>query len=156
MGEVKCVRVPVCPSVCLSVCSLLRYCLKEFLPPLPKVGRPIFLKILNPWGEKMERSGLRFEHFCSKMGLNRHCKKKFFLRIFFHLLTFEVPFKRLFAPTSQSWMSKFIRDSESLEKSIGKKWSHIWTFLLKNGLKSLRRKKFLRILSSFVHFWGTV
>ena len=33
---------PVCPSVCLSVCLLLRYRLNVFLPPLPKVGCPIF------------------------------------------------------------------------------------------------------------------
>ena len=42
-----------CPSVflsfCPSVCSLLRYRFKVFLP---KVGCPIFLEIQNPWGEK--------------------------------------------------------------------------------------------------------
>ena len=41
------------------------------------------------------------------------------------LFTFEVPFKRLFAPTSRSRMSKTFRDSESLGKSNGKKWSQI-------------------------------
>ena len=46
------------------------------------------------------------------------------------LFTFEVPFKCLFAPTSQSRMSKIFRDSESLGKSNGKKWSQIWTFVL--------------------------
>ena len=58
------VCVSVCLSVCLSVCSLLRYRLNVFLPPLPKVGYPIFLEIRNPWGKVMERSGLRLEHFC--------------------------------------------------------------------------------------------
>ena len=57
----------VCLSVCLSVCSLLRYRLNVFLPPLPEVGCPIFLKIRNPLGKVMERSGLRFEHFCLKI-----------------------------------------------------------------------------------------
>ena len=38
--------------------------LRSFLPPLPKVGCPIFLEIQNPWGKVMERSGLTFEHFC--------------------------------------------------------------------------------------------
>ena len=56
-----------CPSVCLCVrlyvCSLLRYRLTVFLPPLPEVGCPIFLEIRNPWGKVMERSGLTFEHF---------------------------------------------------------------------------------------------
>ena len=41
------------------------------------------------------------------------------------LFTFEVPFKRLFAPTSRSGMSNIFRDSESLGKSSGKKWSQI-------------------------------
>ena len=49
-------------SVCLFVCSLLRYRLTVFLPPLPKVGCLIFW-IWNPWGKVMERSGLRFEIF---------------------------------------------------------------------------------------------
>ena len=44
--------------------SLLRYPLTVFLPPLHKVGCPIFLKIQNPWGKVMERSGLTFEKFC--------------------------------------------------------------------------------------------
>ena len=38
---------------------------------------------------------------------------------------FEVPFKRLFAPTSRSRMSKNFRDSKSLGKSSAKKWSQI-------------------------------
>ena len=55
------------PCVCLSVCSLLRYRLNVFLPPLPEVGCPKLLEIRNPWGKVMERSGLRFEHFCLEM-----------------------------------------------------------------------------------------
>ena len=38
--------------------------IRIFLPPLPKVGCPIFLEIRNPWGKVMERRGLTFEHFC--------------------------------------------------------------------------------------------
>ena len=41
------------------------------------------------------------------------------------VFTFEVPFNGLFAPTSRSRMSNSFRDSESLGKSNGKKWSHI-------------------------------
>ena len=41
------------------------------------------------------------------------------------LFSFEVPFNGLFAPTSQSLMSNIFRDSESLGKSKGKKWSQI-------------------------------
>ena len=58
-----------CPSVCLSMCSLLRYRLNVFLPPLPKVRCPIFLEIQNPWGKVMERSGLRI-----KKNTNDWCK----------------------------------------------------------------------------------
>ena len=58
---------------------------------------------------------------------------------------FEVPFKHGLAPPSQSMMSKIFRDSESLGKSSGQKWSHVKTFLLKNSQKSPRRKKFLQI-----------
>ena len=47
-------------------------------------------------------------------------------------------FHGLFAPTSRSRMSNIYRDSESLGKSNGKKWSNIWTFLFGNGLKSPR------------------
>ena len=38
------VRLSVRPSVCPSMCSLLRYRLNVFLPPLHKVGCPIFLE----------------------------------------------------------------------------------------------------------------
>ena len=51
-----------------------------------------------------------------------------FVRVFVCVFTFEVPFKRLFVPTSRSRMSNIFRDSESLGKSSGKKWSQIWTF----------------------------
>ena len=60
-------------SICVSVCSLLRYCLNVFLPPLPEVGCPILLEIWNPWEKVMERSGLRFEHFSLQVVLN--CQK---------------------------------------------------------------------------------
>ena len=62
------------------------------------------------------------------------------------LFTFEVPFKRLIAPTSRSRMSNIFRDSESLGKSNGTKWSNIWTFLFENCLKSPRKKKFFFLI----------
>ena len=62
------------------------------------------------------------------------------------LFTFEVPFNGLFAPTSQSRMSNIFRDSESLGKSNGKKWSNIRTFLFASGLKLPRKKKFFFVL----------
>ena len=50
--------------------------------------------------------------------------------VFVWALTFEVPLKRLFAPTSQSQMSKNFRDLESVGKRNVKKWSYIWKLLL--------------------------
>ena len=92
----------ICPSVCLCVRPF-----NIFLPPLP---------LRNPWGKVMKRSCLRFEHFCSKKVLNRRSKKNYwFFKEFVH---FEVPFKRLFAPTFRNWMSNIFRDSESLGKGF--------------------------------------
>ena len=85
----------VCLSVHLSVC-LLRYRLTVFLPPLPEVGCPIFLEIRNPRGKVMERSGLRYEHFCLEIVENRRAKKVFFFT-FFGLLRFLV-FLTVFLP----------------------------------------------------------
>ena len=49
--------------VCASV-RFLRYHLNVFLPTLPKVKCPSLLDFQNPSGKVMQRSGLRFEHFC--------------------------------------------------------------------------------------------
>ena len=78
LSIIRNVRLSVCPSVCPSVCSPLRYRLNVFLPPLPKVGCPIFLEIQSPWAKVMKRSGLIFEHFCLKIVKNGTAKKKFF------------------------------------------------------------------------------
>ena len=65
-------------------------------------------------------------------------QKKVYFFTFFGLLLFLVFFNGLFAPTSGGRMSNIFRDSESLRKSNGKKWSNIWTFLFGSGLKSPR------------------
>ena len=83
----------VCPSVGLSVCSLLRYHLTVFLPPLPEVGCPIFLEIRNPWEKVMERSGLRYEHFCLKIA----AQKKVFSSLFSVFFGFQ-SFLMVFCP----------------------------------------------------------
>ena len=61
------------------------------------------------------------------LSISRNVRLSFRLsvRLFVCVFTFEVPFKRLFAPTSQSRMSNIFRDSESLGKSNGTKWSQI-------------------------------
>jgi hypothetical protein len=59
----NCRKSPRKKKFFLSLFSLLRYRLLVFLPPLPKVGCPIFLEIQNPWGRVMEKSGLRYDNF---------------------------------------------------------------------------------------------
>ena len=61
----------------------------------------------------------------------------------------------LLPPLQDGGCPKF-RGSESLGISSGKKWSQIWIFVLKNGLKLMWQKKFLRNFIFFFHFWGTV
>ena len=56
------------------------------------------------------------------------------------VFTFEVLFKRLFAPTSQNWMSDIFRDLESLGENNKKKWSQIGKLLLIKGVKSQGKK----------------
>ena len=57
------------------------------------------------------------------------------------VFTFELPFKRLVAPSCRGRMSNIFRDSESLGKSNKKKCCQIGTFLFGNGLKSSNKKK---------------
>ena len=118
------------------ICSLLRYHLNIFLPPLLKVECLNFLEIQNPWGKVLKRSGLRFEHLAQN-GLKLPQKKKIIVQIFFPVFT---AFKRLFAPTSLTPMSKLVIFSESLGKTIGKKWSQIWILFLIKGVKSPHKK----------------
>ena len=63
------------PSVCPCVCSLLRYHLNVFLPPLPEVGCPKCFKIRNPWGKEVVSD---FKTFTNK-GCKITAHKKIFL-----------------------------------------------------------------------------
>ena len=60
---------------------------------------------------------------CPSVGLS----VRLFVRLYssVRVFTFEVPFQRLFAPTSQSRMSNIFGDLESLGKSNVKNWSQI-------------------------------
>ena len=62
-GLIQSISQNVCLSVRPYVCSLLRYSLNVFLPPLSKVGCPKILEIWIPWGKVMERSYPRFVSF---------------------------------------------------------------------------------------------
>ena len=81
-----------------------------------------FKKIICTQQNFFKESALgRFSHRVAMSGCRFIC-----LFVPFHVLDLEA----YFAPTSQSRMSKMFRDSESLGKSAGKKWSQNWTFLL--------------------------
>ena len=56
------------------------------------------------------------------------------------VFTFEVPFKRLFAPTSRSRMSNIFRDSESLGKVVERSGLSLEHFCLKI-VRNRRAKK---------------
>ena len=65
------------------------------------------------------------------------------------MFTFEVSFNSLSVPTSWNRMSKIFKDSDSLGKSDGKKWSQIWKLLLIKSVK-LHVKKFF---TDFLHWF---
>ena len=90
-------------SVRVSVCSLLRYRLNVFLPPLPKVGYPKILEIRNPWGKVMERIGLRYEHFLFGSGL----KKVFFLLILPYKTCWKLCFPMDERPMVEGYIANF-------------------------------------------------
>ena len=100
------VHMCVCVSVC--VCSVFDYHLNVFLPPLPNIGCPKFLEILNIRGKVMARNGLKFENFYSYRVYNCRTKKVFFLA--------NLGFIN-FARIRRQLVTKNFRDSESLGKS---------------------------------------
>ena len=63
------------------------------------------------------------------------------VRLSVRVFTFEVLFKFLFAPCSRSRMSNIFRNSESLGKSNGEKWSNIWIFFVLKWSKIAAQKK---------------
>ena len=70
------------------------------------------------------------------------------------LFTFEVTIKCLFAPTSQSQMSKILRGWKSLGKDNWKKWSQIWKLLLIKVVKLVQKNHPYRLRDSLFPVWG--
>ena len=73
-----------CPSVCLSVCSLLRYRLKVFLPPIPEVRCPIIFRDSKSLGKSNGKKWSQIGTFLFESCLKSPRKKKFFFSHFFH------------------------------------------------------------------------
>jgi hypothetical protein len=79
------------------------------------------LDFRNPWGKVLKEMVSDLKIFAHK-----GCKIAVAKKVFYGFKKKNfVPFKHLFAPTSRSLMSKPFGFSESLGKSIGKKWSQI-------------------------------
>ena len=114
------------------------------------------VNILFSWTSKNKsRTLTRFsKHLPSGPMLSISQNVRLFVRLLsVRLFTFEVPFKRLFTPTSRSWMSNIFRVSESLGKSNGKNWSQIGTFWFGSGLKSPRKKNSFSLILPFKTWW---
>ena len=135
------VRLYVCTSVRLSVCSLFEVPFNGLFAPTSQSRMSNIFRDSESLGKSNGKKWSQIWTFLFENCLKSPRKKKFFFFIFFSLLRFLVFFNGFFAPNSWSQMSNIFRDSESLGKSNGKKWSNIWTFLFGSGLKSPREKK---------------
>ena len=142
----------VCLAVCVSVCVFtFELPFNGLFAPTSQSRMSNIFRDSESLGKSNGKKWSQIWTFLFKNCLKSPRKKKFF---FSHFFTFEVPFNGLFGPPSRSWMSNIFRDSESLGKSNGNKWSQIWTFLFENCLKSPRN--FFLFFFHFFHFWGTV
>ena len=106
------------PWVPLSACT---YITKFLIPKLKISPRAPCSKKRNQYGSIFKASALWADAFY-KSKCPSVCPS---VCLSVRLFTFEVPLKRIFAPTYRSWMYNIFRDSESLGKSNGKKWSQI-------------------------------
>ena len=48
---------------------------EAYFAPTSRSRMSKILEIRNPWGKVLERTGLRIEHFCLEVVLNRRAKK---------------------------------------------------------------------------------
>ena len=141
-----CVCLCVCLSGCSSVCLLtLSYHLNVFLPPIPS-WMSSFRDSEFLWKSNGKKSSQIWKLLLIK-GVKSPRKNCFvanfaLLSRIFLILVFLTLFNGLFAPTSQSPMSKNLDFWSPWGKNNGKKWSLIWKLLLINGVKSPRKKKF--------------
>ena len=139
------VRLSVCPSVRLSVCVFtFEVPFNGLFAPTSRSRMSNIFKDSESLGKSNGKKWSQIWTFLFEDCRKSPRKNSFFLH-FFGLLRFSVFFNGLFAPTSRIWMSNIFRDSESLGKSNGKKWSQIWTFLFENCRKSPGKKKFFSL-----------
>ena len=69
------------------------------------------------------------------------------------LFTFEVQFKRLFAPLPKVECPIFLEIRNPWGKSNGKKWSQIWTFLFGSGLNRQKKSSYFCLILPYKTRW---
>ena len=150
------VRLCLRLSVRVSVCSLLRYRLNVFLPPLPEVGCPKILEIRNPWGNIVERSGLRFEHFYSKNVLNHWAEEKN-LWIFFFIFSLLRYRLNVFSPPLLKVGCPKVLEIWNSWRKLMERSGQIWILWLIMGVKLPRKKvrfsTYFALLAGFFWYW---
>ena len=132
------VRLSVHLSVRLSVCFEVLF--KRLFAPTSRSRMSNIFRDSESLGKSSKKKWSQIWTFLFANCLELAHNKKFFPPLF-SLLRY-----RFFAPTSQSWMSNIFRDSESLGKSNGKKWSNIWTFFFRKWSKNIAQKKVFYLL----------
>ena len=143
------VRLSVCPSVRVSVCLFtFEVPFNGLFAPTSQSRMSNIFRDSESLGKSNGKKWSQIWTFLFENCLKSPSKKRVFFFTLFGLLWFSVFFNGLFASTSWSRMSNILRDSESLAKSIRKKWSQVWTFLFENCLKSPGKKKFFSSLFS--------
>ena len=133
------VRLCVCLSVCLFTFEVP---FNILFTPTSRSRMSNIFRDSESLGKSNEKKWSQIWTILFENCLKSPRKKKVFFFTFFVLFRFLVFFNGVFAPISWNRMSSIFRDSESLKKSNGKKWSNIWTFLFGKCLKSPRKKKF--------------
>ena len=83
------ISLSVCLCVCVSPFHVVVF--EAYFAPISRSWMSKVLEIRNPWGKVLERSGLRIEHFCYKMVLNRPV-------IFFFFSLLILPYKTWWKP----------------------------------------------------------
>ena len=117
------VKSALLPSMCVAKTANLLCTWKGAMQTLLRTSSG---DIVSGTNKQLKLPYLPFsKHRPSRPMLSISRNVRLFVRLSVCVFTFEVPFERLFAPISRSRMSNIFRDSESLGKSNGRKWSHI-------------------------------
>ena len=116
--------------------------LTVFLPPLLEIKCPNFLDFRNSWGKSNVKKWSQIWKLLLIKGAKFPLQKKLFTDLFFFIFQLRL---NVLLPPLPKVQTFFLRFSEFLEKSNGKKWSQIWKLLLVKGIKSPPQNSFIFI-----------